>query len=58
MCRPYRVTQPGDNTPITDALAVDPDGCMRASLRRTVGWPPALSDLYEVSSEIQTASLQ
>jgi hypothetical protein len=37
-CRPYSVTVPGPNTPVTEAVAVDPDGCLRDCLQRTIGW--------------------
>jgi hypothetical protein len=38
---------PSSDIPVTDLVRVDPDGCLRAFLHRTLGWPPLLTHVEE-----------
>ena len=39
-CRAWSMNWPDGNRPVTDTVIVDPDGCLRSFVRRTLGWPP------------------
>jgi hypothetical protein len=39
-CRAWDLNMPDNNQPLMDTLILDPDGCVRSFIRRTLGWPP------------------
>jgi hypothetical protein len=48
-CQAWELNTPDSSQPVWDAVILDPDGCIRSFLRRTLGWPP-------IESEVQFAS--
>jgi hypothetical protein len=42
-CKAYEFTMPGDG-PMTQIVVIDPEGCIRNYIRRTLGWPPSGQD--------------
>lgn len=39
-CAVWDISMPDSSQPVWESVVLDPDGCIREFLRRTLGWPP------------------
>jgi hypothetical protein len=49
-CSAFDLNLPNSNQPVADTLVLDPDGCLRNFIRRTLGLPPTDGDPIEIRS--------
>lgn len=55
-CRAFEYNSISQNQPVWETLVVDPDGCLKAWAKRTLGIPPveaAVEDAHPLSSLVQ-----